>query len=326
MPTDDTPTRRREMMIQLLRAGGLGAAATGVGFWLHGRSRKPEQAAVEAARVRAPIPDDPAFAQMSIVTGGEAGAAARRAVDELGGIRRFVARGDVVVVKPNAGWDRTPEFAATTNPEVVAALVRLSLEAGAKRVKILDYPVNDARRCYRQSGILDAATAAGAEVVYPDSRKFRDMKIGGGTIKSWPMYTEVVEADRIINVPIAKTHGTSTLTLGMKNWMGVMGGWRGRIHQRIHESLVDVSLFLKPSLVVLDAVRILTDNGPQGGDLADVKRLDTVIAGADQVAVDAYGATLFGIKGADIGFIRLGHEAGLGTMDLARLRMKKVQA
>ena len=263
---------------------------------------------------------------LAVASGKSPGAVTRAAIDALGGMRKFVSRGDIVVVKPNIGWDRTPEFAATTNPEVVAALVKLSLEAGAKKVKVLDNPVNDARRCYRQSGILAAAEAAGAEVVYPDSRKFRDTKIGGGTIKSWPLYTEAIEADRIINVPIAKTHGTSTLTLGMKNWMGVMGGWRGRIHQRIHESLVDVSLFLKPSLVVLDAVRILTGNGPQGGDLADVKRLDTVIAGADQVAVDAYGATLFGINGADIGFIRLGHQAGLGTMDLAKVRLKKIQA
>jgi len=262
---------------------------------------------------------------LAVASGTPPGTVTQAAIDALGGMKQFVSRGDVVVVKPNIGWDRTPEFAANTNPEVVAAVVRLCLEAGAKKVKVLDYPVNDARRCYKQSGIFDAATSAGADVVYPDSRKFRDMKIGGGTIKTWPMYTEAIEADRIINLPIAKTHGTSVLTLGMKNWMGVMGGWRGRIHQRIHESLVDVSLFIKPSLIVLDAVRILTNNGPQGGDLSDVKRLDTVIAGTDQVAVDAYGATLFGMKGTEIGFIRLGHEAGLGTMDLAKLHIKKIR-
>jgi uncharacterized protein (DUF362 family) len=110
----------------------------------------------------------------------------------------------------------------------------------------------------------------------------------------------------------------------MKNWMGVMGGWRGRIHQRIEGSLVDVALLIKPALIVLDAVRILTANGPQGGDLADVKRLNTVIAGTDQVAVDAFGATLFGMKGSDIGFVLAGHRAGLGTMELSRLKIKRV--
>jgi uncharacterized protein (DUF362 family) len=302
-----TRMNRRDFLKASLAAGAALSLSTGIDPFLR------DIGAAEA-------PD------LAVASGKSPGTVTRAAIDALGGMRKFVSRGDIVVVKPNIGWDRTPEFAATTNPEVVAALVKLSLEAGAKKVKVLDNPVNDARRCYRQSGILAAAEATGAEVVYPDSRKFRDTKIGGGTIKSWPLYTEAIEADRIINVPIAKTHGTSTLTLGMKNWMGVMGGWRGRIHQRIHESLVDVSLFLKPSLVVLDAVRILTGNGPQGGDLADVKRLDTVIAGADQVAVDAYGATLFGMKGADIGFIRLGHEAGLGTMDLAKVRLKKIQA
>ena len=248
----------------------------------------------------------------------------RAALDGLGGIRRFVSRGDIVVVKPNIGWDRTPEYAATTNPEVVSAVVRLCLEAGAKRVKVFDHTVADARRCYRQSGIADAAAAAGAEVSFIDDRKFKETQIKGGTLKSWPLYTEALEADRFINLPIAKVHGTSTLTLGMKNLMGVMGGWRSRIHQRIDESLVDVAAFVKPALVILDAVRILTDNGPQGGDLKDVKRLNMVVAGRDQVAVDAFGATLFGLKPAELGFVRLGQQAGLGQMNLEKLTIRRI--
>ena len=248
----------------------------------------------------------------------------RAAVDGLGGIRRFISRGDVVVVKPNIGWDRTPEFAATTNPEVVSTIVRLCYEAGAKKVKVFDHTVSDPRRCYKQSGIADAAGAAGAAVSYVDDRKFREVKLGGHALKSWPIYTEVIEADKVINMPIAKTHGLSTLTLGMKNWMGVMGGWRGRIHQRIDGSLVDVAMLIKPALIILDAVRILTANGPQGGDLSDVKRLNTVVAGTDQVAVDAFGATLFGLKGSDIGHVVAGHRAGLGTMDISRLKIKKI--
>ncbi|MDA8125439.1 MAG: DUF362 domain-containing protein [Deltaproteobacteria bacterium] len=246
------------------------------------------------------------------------------ALEALGGIRRFVSRGDVVVVKPNIGWDRTPEYAANTNPEVVAAVVALCLEAGAKRVKIFDHPVVDARRAYRQSGIAAAAAAAGGEVVFMDDRKFKEMKLGGNTLKSWPLYTEALEADKLINIPIAKVHGTSVLTLGMKNLMGIMGGWRGRIHQRIDESLADLTAFVKPSLVILDAVRILTANGPQGGSFGDVKKLDLVIAGADSVAVDAYGATLFGMKPADLGFVRLGQEMGLGSMELDKLPIRKI--
>ncbi|HNY72708.1 MAG TPA: DUF362 domain-containing protein [Syntrophales bacterium] len=248
----------------------------------------------------------------------------RAAVAELGGMGRFVSRGDIVVVKPNIGWDRTPEYAANTNPEVVAELVRLCYEAGAKRVKVFDFPVNDARRTYRQSGIAAAATAAGAQVSYIDDRKFKDTALRGQLLKSWPLYTEILAADKVINVPIAKVHGIATLTLGMKNWMGVMGGWRGRIHQRIDESLVDIARVIRPSLIVLDAVRILVDNGPQGGSLADVRRLDTVIAGTDQVAVDAFGTTLFGMKADTLGCVRIGHRAGLGNMDLSRLLIKRV--
>lgn len=239
-------------------------------------------------------------------------------------MKRFVAAGDVVVLKPNIGWDRAPQYAATTNPDVVGALAKLCYEAGAKKVRILDNPVNDARRCYRQSGIADAAATAGAEMVYMDGRKYRDVRLDGKGLKSWPLYGEIFEADKVINVPVAKTHGLSGLTLGMKNWMGIMGGARFRVHQRLDESLVDLVRVIRPALTVLDAVRILTANGPTGGDLSDVKRLDTVVVGTDQVAVDSFGATLFGMKGSEIGSVRLAANAGLGVMDLSKLQIKKI--
>jgi uncharacterized protein (DUF362 family) len=251
----------------------------------------------------------------------------RAAVDALGGIRRFIAKGDVVVVKPNIGWDRKPEQAATTNPMVVATLVKLCLEAGAAKVKVFDRTCNDPRRCYVQSGIEAAARSAGAEVSFVDERRFREVKIPNGVaIQSWPIYIDLLEADKVISAPIAKHHGLARLTLAHKNWMGVMGENRGRIHQRLDETLVDITTVIKPCFTVLDAVRILTAHGPQGGSLADVKQLDTVIAGVDQVAIDAYGTTLFGLTGADIGYIREGARRGLGVMDLARLRIQKVEA
>jgi uncharacterized protein (DUF362 family) len=248
----------------------------------------------------------------------------RAAIDALGGIKTFVSRGDVVIVKPNIAWDRTPEQAGTTNPEVVAAVVKLCFEAGAKKVRVFDRPVNDPRRCYVQSGIAPAAGALGADVEFVDDRKFKDVDIKGTALKTWPLYTEVFEADKVINVPIAKHHGSAKLTMSLKNWMGVMGGQRRQIHQKLDESLVDLSTKIKPALTILDAVRILTTNGPQGGSLADVKKLDTVIAGVDQVAIDAYGATLFGMKGSDLGYVRIGHERGLGQMDLNKVKIRKI--
>ncbi len=275
-------------------------------------------AIAEAAEVAAQ-PD------LVVVHGASPEHAVKAAIDAMGGIKKFVARGDVVVIKPNIAWDRTPEQAGNTNPDVVSAVVRLCFEAGAKRVKVFDRPVNDPRRCYVQSGIGPAASSLGAEVDYADERKFKDMAINGEALKSWPLYSDVFEADKVINIPIAKHHGLAKLTMSMKNWMGVMGGSRRQIHQKLDESLADLSMKIKPTLTILDAVRILTANGPQGGSLSDVKKLDTVIAGVDQVAIDSYGATLFGMKGSDLGYVRIGDKRGLGKMDLSRLKIRKIQ-
>lgn len=263
--------------------------------------------------------------EIAVVQGASPAKITRTAIDAIGGIKRFISKGDIVVVKPNMAWDRVPEQAANTNPEVVATVVQLCLEAGAKKVKVFDRAVNDPRRCYVQSGIEDAAKAAGAEISHIDHRKFKDVDTKGSSLKIWPIYTEVLEADKVINVPIAKHHGLARLTMAMKNWMGVMGGSRGGIHQKLDECIAELAAFIKPTLTVLDAVRILTANGPQGGNLADVKKTDTVIAGVDQVAVDSYGATLFGMKGSDLGYVRIAHQMGKGNMDISKMNIKKLK-
>lgn len=263
--------------------------------------------------------------ELAVVQGASPAKITRTAIDAIGGIKKFISKGDIVVVKPNMAWDRLPEQAANTNPEVVATVVLMCLEAGAKKVKVFDRAVNDPRRCYVQSGIEDAAKAAGAEVSHIDHRKFKDVDTKGSSLKIWPIYTEVLEADKVINVPIAKHHGLARLTMAMKNWMGVMGGSRGGIHQKLDECIAELAVFIKPTLTVLDAVRILTANGPQGGNLADVKRLDTVIVGIDQVAVDSYGATLFGVKGSDLGYVRIAHQMGKGNMDVSKMNIKKLK-
>lgn len=263
--------------------------------------------------------------ELAIVQGASPTKITRAAIDAIGGIKKFISKGDIVVVKPNMAWDRLPEQAANTNPEVVATVVRMCLEAGAKKVKVFDRAVNDPRRCYVQSGIEDAAKAAGAEVSHIDHRKFKDVDTKGSALKTWPIYTDVLEADKVINVPIAKHHGLARLTMAMKNWMGVMGGSRGGIHQKLDECIAELAAFIKPTLTVLDAVRILTANGPQGGNLADVKKTDTVIVSIDQVAVDSYGATLFGMKGSDLGYVRIGHQMGIGNMDVSKMNIKKLK-
>jgi len=243
----------------------------------------------------------------------------RQALESLGGMGRFVSKGNVVWVKPDIGWDRRPEQAATTNPDVVGTLVEMCYQAGAKKVLVSDNPCNPARLSFPRSGIQQAAEKAGAEVTFLDERKFRKMSIKGKILREWQVYQDVVEADRLINVPIAKNHNLCLATLGMKNLMGVIGGPRNRLHQDLGGTLPDLAAFFKPRLVVLDAIRVLTANGPVGGNLADVKRKDTVAAGIDQVAVDALGATLLGYKPASIGYIAEGNARGLGAMDFKSL-------
>jgi uncharacterized protein (DUF362 family) len=269
------------------------------------------------------VPKAPEKADLVVARGAgkSPSAITKAAIDAMGGIKKFISKGDVVVIKPNMSWDRLPEQAANTNPDVVATVVNLCFEAGAKKVRLFDRSVSDPRRCYKQSGITDAVSPLGAEVTFIDERRFKDISIKGQVLKSWPLYRDLFEADKIINIPIAKHHSLARLTMSMKNWMGVMGGSRGRIHQKIGESLADLALVIKPTLTVLDAIRILTANGPQGGSLDDVKKIDTVIVGIDQVAVDSYGATLFGIKGSDLSYVKAAASAGTGTMDLSKLKI-----
>jgi len=247
----------------------------------------------------------------------------REAISSLGGIRQFISRGDVVVVKPNIGWDRIPTQAACTNPEVIKTLVELCLEAGAKEVKVLDNPCNPANRTYARSGIADAAKEAGAKVLFPNPHKLKKMDLKGEWLKEWEVYTDFIEADKIINAPIAKTHSLCRLTLGLKNWLGALGGNRNQLHQKLDQAIIDLAAFFKPCLTVMDGYRILIRNGPQGGRLSDVKLFKTVVAGVDYLAVDAAAATFFEIAPQDLPFLSIAHQKGFGQIDLEKLKIEK---
>ncbi|MCL7486666.1 MAG: DUF362 domain-containing protein [Desulfobulbaceae bacterium] len=228
----------------------------------------------------------------------------RRVLASLGGMKNFVRPGDRVVVKPNIGWDRSPEQAANTNPVVVKALVEEALEAGASRVLVFDRTCNEERRCYTNSGIADAVQSLNnkkARVEYIDNRKFVPVEIKRGkSLTTMEIYKDALDADRYINVPIAKHHGLSGLTLGLKNSMGVIGGRRGMMHFNIGQKLADLATVVQPTLTVIDATKILMANGPQGGDLKDVQIADTILASTDPVAADAYATTLFDMRPDEI--------------------------
>jgi uncharacterized protein (DUF362 family) len=264
---------------------------------------------------------------LAVANNSDPATATRAAVNALGGMKLFVKRGDTVVVKPNIGWDRTPELAGNTNPAVVEILVRMSFEAGAKFVKVFDYTCNDARRTYENSGIAAAARKAGAMVFFVDDWKFFPGKFPAGAMMAdWPMYRDGVACDCFINAPVAKHHRLTDVTLSIKNLMGVCGSGRGEMHQNIAPKLAEVLAFMRPELTVIDASRILLRNGPTGGNMADVKKMDTVIASADAVLADSYAATLFGHKPAEIGYIKAAADQKLGSMDLAAANIRKVTA
>ena len=242
-----------------------------------------------------------------------------RALAVLGGMGNFVKPGQKVVVKPNIGWDRTPEQGANTHPLVVAAVVQLCLDAGAGSVQVFDRTCNNRERCYANSGIQAAVEAIGSDKVrifHPDDRRVVPVRIAKGkVVTEWGFYREALECDAFINLPVAKHHGLSRLTLGFKNLMGIIGGKRGDLHKDIGQKLADLYWARPVTLTIIDATRILLRHGPQGGDVADVEVRDTVIACADPVAADVHAAGLFGLKPADIPWLGPAAAAGHGIID-----------
>jgi uncharacterized protein (DUF362 family) len=241
-----------------------------------------------------------------------------------GGIQRFVSPGDVVAIKPNISWASQPQFAATTHPEVLSAVIQLCQEAGASRIRIADNTIHDARRCFALTGAGKVAMETGADLVFPRSSLMKKMKLRGNRLDVWPVFTPLVEADKVINLPVAKHHSLSTLTLGMKNWIGAVGGSRWSLHQDIHQSIVDLAQFFQPTITLIDALRIMTRNGPSGGSTDYVKTKNILILSDDPVAADAMASMLFGLKPESIGFIHLAQKYGLGTHDFSMLENRMV--
>lgn len=261
---------------------------------------------------------------IGIAEGKDYSAITRDAVNAIGGIKRFVRAGHVVVIKPNIGWDRRPEQAATTHPAVIRTLAEECVKAGARKVKVFDRPCNEPRRCYENSGVSAALRGLkNVDLKHIETERFKKISLNGLFLKEWEIYSEALSADVLINVPVAKHHGLTGLTLGLKNMMGIMGGNRGYIHSRIDEALADVNTRIRSHLVVIDATRVLTAHGPQGGSQSDVKILNKVIASADIVAADSYATTLFGIEPKDIPTTVAAYRRGMGEMDLKKVRLIK---
>ena len=267
--------------------------------------------------------------RIGLATGGDDPARnTRTAIEKLcgqDGVRTFVKTGDVVVVKPNIGWAQVPEMGATVDPAVVATVVELCLEAGAAKVKVFDNSVGTDAKCYQFSGIEVAARKAGADVFLCAGHRFRNVAFDDPRCRrltEWLIYEDVLTADVLVNVAVAKTHTHTFVTLCMKNLMGTQGGVRGKMHQKWGQNLADLNVTIRPTFNILDATRVMVAGGPSGGRKDQVVRANTIVCGTSSVTVDCWAADPANLpwpKGhhdlAAVEFVARGAEAGLGTAD-----------
>jgi uncharacterized protein (DUF362 family) len=315
-PGDYRRIGRRELLRLWGPAVLAGAAIAGGGATLHGRPGRHQQPAESTT----PLPPDwrvaaEGPAKLAVAGGSGPVENLRRALAAVGGIERFVGRGHRVAIKPNCAWDRTPEQAANTNPELVAELARLCLAAGAASVTVVDNTCHDPARTFARSGIAAAARAAGAAVAHQGNTATERRDLGGLTLGTWEVLRPIVEADRLINVPIVKHHSLPGATLGMKNWFGAVVGARPSLHQQIARVCAELGAAFNPTLTVMDATRVLAGGGPTGGSLSLVKPMDLVGVATDPVAADAWGASLLELAPGRLPHIGIAEQLGLGSAD-----------
>ncbi len=266
------------------------------------------------------------------VMGGEPDEMFKRAITEVGGMSRFVKKGYKVVVKPNIGWDKTPELAGNTNPKLVSEIVRQCIAAGAKEVIVFDHTCDDWVKCYKNSGIEDAAKAAGAKVIPANEESYYSpiSLPEGKKLKNAKVHKALLDSDIWINVPILKHHGGANLTISMKNLMGIC--WDRRIFHNtdLQQCIADMcTLQKKPALNVVDAYRVLKENGPRGKSEADVVNPKALFMSQDIVAVDTAAAKFFNqireMPLDHVGHLANGQNLKLGTMDIQSINVKRIK-
>ncbi|MEJ2580783.1 MAG: DUF362 domain-containing protein, partial [Acidobacteriota bacterium] len=239
----------------------------------------------------------------------------KAALGAFGGIGSFIKPGDRVAVKPNCAWDRKPEQAANTDPDLVGEVVRLCIAAGAASVVVADNSCHDPNRSFSRSGIEQAVREAGGSIAHQRNAGTVRHNLGGTVLGSWEVLEPIAHADRVINMPVVKHHSLSRATLGMKNWFGAIVGRRSNLHQRIAQNCAELGAAFRPTFTVIDGTRILTGGGPTGGSLALVEPADSIAVATDPVAADAWGASLLGLDAEQLPHIAIAARLHLGTAD-----------
>jgi len=322
---DPDPNRddvnRRQFLDRLAKAGICIAAAGAAGFWFYDSkgplSSAPQPSNLTLKDFSIGLPRQ----KMSIIRGADRAATLGMALKSLGGIEKFVKKGDRVLLKVNAAFASPAMLSATTHPAIITEMTRLCFHAGAASVVVTDNPINDPAACFTLTGIADAARKAGARVVLPSDDLFCPITVkGAALIRNWSvLYKPFTEIDKVIGMAPLKDHHRSGASMTMKNWYGLLGGRRNIFHQDINGIITELAMMVKPSLVILDATTAMMTNGPTGGSLSDLKHTNTMIAGTDQVAADAFGISLLGRSLDKLPYIGKAQAAGIGTADYMKL-------
>ena len=314
---------RREFLIRCAKAGLSVCAAGALAYWFydpHGPQRgSPKQTGGVRLADFSISGQKPA---MGIAQGTDRAQTVRQALQAVGGIDTFVKTGDRVLLKVNAAFASPPALSATSHPQLVAEVTRLCLKAGAIEVIVTDNPINDPASCFALTGIARAAESAGGRVMLPAERFFRPITLPGARlIRNWPLLFEPFKSvNKLIGLAPVKDHHRSGASMTMKNWYGLLGGRRNIFHQYINTIIKELALMVKPTLVILDGTTSMVTNGPTGGSLSDLKETRAMIVSTDQVAADAYGASLIGKTTGDLPYIGMAAAAGAGTADYALLK------
>jgi uncharacterized protein (DUF362 family) len=260
------------------------------------------------------------------IKGGEPEIMFDNGIKAIGGMGRFVKKGQTVVIKPNIGWNRTVEYGANTHPKLVKRIIEHCKQAGAKKVYVFDHPCDHWVSTYKNSGIEKAVKDAGATVVPADTEKYyENVKIPEGkTLKNTQIHELILDSDVFINVPILKSHGSTRLTIAMKNLMGAV--WdRGYYHGKgLHQCIADFCTYKKPDLNIVDAYYVMKKYGPRGGSLANVANMKYQLISKDIVAIDAAATKVFGLNPEQISYIQRAYDMGIGNMNLEKLKIKRL--
>ena len=325
---DDWPSRR-EFIKRIGAAAVLSGATAYLWRTLHdpdGERGKPKDPVFRLKNFK--VAPASGAKVLGVARGDNYEAMLKMAIGAIGGLDHFIRQGDVVLIKPNVAFDRAPKLGATTNPAVLAALVRLLRAAGAAEVRVADNPIESPENCFAKSGIADAAEQSGARLYLPSPTSFEMLEVPGAKlIAHWPFFARPFRGvDKVIGVAPIKDHNLCFASMTTKNWYGLLGGRRNQFHQDIHNIVADLALMMSPTFVILDASRILMKNGPTGGDLSDVVPGHTLVAATDQIAADAFGySELLGRKTDLPQYLHNAQARGLGNPDWRNVPMKEEQ-